>query len=104
MDFLFSRQRLFVLVLVSLLSISTAFNALAQEQPSESDDAVAIFNQGQDAHEKGDLKTAIELYQKALKIIPEFPEAEYQMGAAYLSLGQTENAEKACQIIIEKSK
>jgi len=75
-------------------AISAVSGGFAQET-AEPDDAVAIFNQGQDAHEKGDLKTAIELYQKALKIIPEFPEAEYQLGIAYLALNQTEMAETA---------
>lgn len=101
MDSLFSRYRVFVFFLALFFGFSTAFYAVAQEEPTESDDAVAMFNQGQDAHEKGDLKTAIELYQKALKIIPEFPEAEYQLGAAYLSLGQTENAEKAFRRAVE---
>ena len=100
MDLLFSRHRIFVLFLMLFLGFSSAFQAFAQET-SESDDAVAIFNQGQDAHEKGDLKTAIELYQKALKIIPEFPEAEYQLGVAYLSMGQTENAENAFRRAVE---
>jgi tetratricopeptide (TPR) repeat protein len=100
MDLLFSRHRIFVLFLVLLFGFSGAFETLAQE-PSESDDAIAIFNQGQDAHEKGDLKTAIELYQKALKIIPEFPEAEYQIGTAYLSMGQIDNAEKAFRRAVE---
>ena len=77
-----------------LFGISASMVCPAQET-GESDDAVAIFNQGQDAHEKGDLKTAIELYRKALKIIPEFPEAEYQLGIAYLALNQTDNAESA---------
>jgi tetratricopeptide (TPR) repeat protein len=77
-----------------LFGISAVSNCVAQET-GEPDDAVAVFNQGQDAHEKGDLKTAIDFYQKALKIIPEFPEAEYQLGIAYLALNQTENAETA---------
>lgn len=83
-----------------ILSFSAVLNNFAQED-TEPDDAVTVFNQGQDAHEKGDLKTAIELYQKALKIIPEFPEAEYQLGIAYLALDQTENAEKALRRAIE---
>ncbi len=100
MDFSVSRQRLFVLVFTMLFGVSTALNCTAQET-SEPDDAVAVFNQGQDAHEKGDLKTAIGLYQKALQIIPEFPEAEYQMGTAYLALNQPENAEKSFRRAVE---
>jgi len=90
----FSRKQFFVLAFSLILVFSSVLNISAQEN-AEPDDAVAVFNQGQDAHEKGDLKTAIELYQKALKIIPEFPEAEYQLGVAYLALNQNENAEQA---------
>src|SRR5688572_19667155 len=100
MGFSVSRQRIFVLIFTMLFGISTALTCAAQE-PTEPDDAIAVFNQGQDAHAKGDLKTAIALYQKALKIIPEFPEAEYQLGTAYLALNQTENAETAFRRAVE---
>ncbi len=96
----FSRKQVFVLLFSLILSFTAVLNNFAQED-AEPDDAVAVFNQGQDAHEKGDLKTAIELYQKALKIIPEFPEAEYQLGTAYLALEQPDNAEKAFRRAVE---
>lgn len=64
-------------------------------------DAFAIFNQAQDAHEKGDLPTAINLYEKALKILPEFPEAEYQRGTALLALGRADDAEKGFRRSVE---
>src|SRR5439155_11212146 len=58
-------------------------HSLAAAQDGENtDDAVAIFNHAQEIHEKGDLRGAIELYEKALKIVPEFPEAEYQRAVA----------------------
>ena len=69
-------------------------HALAQEESSSAGDPVKIFNQAQDAHEKGDFAAAIKLYEEALKIIPEFPEAEYQRAAALLSLNRTDEAEK----------
>jgi tetratricopeptide (TPR) repeat protein len=94
MHFLFSRKRILVIIFSMLFGSSAVSNCPAQET-AEPDDAVAVFNQGQDAHEKGDLKGAVEFYRKALKIIPEFPEAEYQLGIAYLALNQTENAESA---------
>lgn len=89
------RRKLFpiLLSLSALLCLAAPLRCLAQETPD--DDAVAIFNLGQDAHEKGDLRKAIELYKKALAIIPEFPEAEYQMGTAYLSVNDPVEAEKA---------
>lgn len=82
------------IALVSIFFISS--EALSQDEDGDpADEAIALFNRGQDAHEKGDLKLAIELYEKALKIIPNFPEAEVQRGNAYQSLGKLDEAEKA---------
>lgn len=60
----------------------------------DADDPVAVFNQAQRLHEKGDLAAAILLYEKAIKIMPEFPEAEYQHAAALLSIGKVADAEQ----------
>jgi tetratricopeptide (TPR) repeat protein len=100
MFLLFSRKRVFLLFFSLSLCFSAVSLSFGQEN-TEPEDAVEIFNKGQDAHEKGDLKTAIELYQKALKIIPEFPEAEYQLGIAYLTLNQTADAETAFRRAVE---
>lgn len=95
----FSRT-FYVLVFFLILSLSVPLDSFAQED-DDTDGAIAFFNQGQDAHEKGDLKTAVELYQKALKIFPEFPEAAYQLGVAYLALNQTIDAETAFRRAVE---
>lgn len=100
MNFSVSRKKAFALVFSALFLLWAISNCPAQET-TDTEEAVAIFNQGQDAHEKGDLKAAVEFYQKALKIIPEFPEAEYQMGVAYLGLHQTELAETAFRRAVE---
>lgn len=71
---------------------------ISQDDPAEDDNttlAIEAFNTGQDHHEKGELKEALELYKKALKLMPEFPEAELQLGSAHLSLGQIDEAEAA---------
>lgn len=78
----------------------------AHAQTDESSDnaprqAIALFEQGQNAHEKGDLNGALKLYQEALKLFPEFPEAEYQRGAALISLGNLAEAEKAFRRAVE---
>src|SRR5438552_4695625 len=80
------------LIAVPILLFAACSFAQGGENPG---DAVAVFNQAQVAHEKGDLSAAIKLYEKALKIVPEFPEAEYQRGVALLSLGKMDDAEKA---------
>src|SRR5215467_5215558 len=49
-----------------------------QTSPAQSDDEndpVKLFEKGQDAHAKGDFKRAIGLYDAAIKLKPEFPEA-----------------------------
>jgi tetratricopeptide (TPR) repeat protein len=83
-----------VTVVIAVIAFAFAIVALGQDDDPASD-AVALFNKGQDAHEKGDLTTAIQNYEKALKLIPEFPEAEVQRGSAYLSLEKLDEAEAA---------
>ena len=87
----FSRRRAFLPVIFTIIiSFSFASNAFAQD-----DEAIKFFNEGQDAHEKGDYLSAVKSYEEALKIIPEFPEAEYQRGNALLALNKSDEAEKA---------
>ncbi len=81
----------FILIVIALCSISIVVPA--QEETAQ--DPVAVFNQAQDLHEKGDLAGAIKLYENALKIEPAFPEAEYQKGTAELALGKLAEAEKS---------
>ena len=45
-------------------------------------DPVKLFERGQNAHAKGDITRALALYEGAIKLRPEFPEAEYQRGVA----------------------
>jgi tetratricopeptide (TPR) repeat protein len=73
-----------------------------QEEPvSPTNQAIELFNQGQDEHGKGNYAKAIELYEQATKLLPEFVEAEYQKGNAYLSLGKQPEAEAAFRRAIE---
>jgi len=69
-----------------------SFVAHAQGEDDQVD-VVAIFNQAQELHEKGDLNGALKLYEKALQAMPEFPEAEFQRGMAFLALGKPDEAE-----------
>jgi tetratricopeptide (TPR) repeat protein len=68
--------RAFVLVLIS----TCCQHALAQgDDPANGEtDPIKLFERGQDAHAKGDTKLAIQLYDAAIKLRPEFPEAEFQ--------------------------
>lgn len=84
-------------VRVSAFAIILVFASVAMSfaQESEPNDPLTLFNQGQDAHEKGNFQTALKFYDEAIKLAPEFPEAEYQRGNALNSLGKTDEAEKA---------
>lgn len=82
------------LTLVLLCAHTTA----AQEHDELSEDAadpVKLFNQGQDAHAKRDYELALEFYEQAIKVRPEFAEAEYQKASALVALGRMPEAEKA---------
>jgi Flp pilus assembly protein TadD len=85
------------LVMSAALFILTGAFTCAYSQSSVSgaeEDPVKLFQLGQDAHEQGNLKSAIEFYDAALKIKPEFPEAEYQRATALVQMGRKEDAEK----------
>ena len=86
------------LSLTALVFVPAAASAQTNDKTQQ---AIAFFNQGQDAHEKGDLAAAIGFYEKALESYPEFPEAELQRGNALLSLKRKDEAEKAFRKALE---
>jgi tetratricopeptide (TPR) repeat protein len=67
-------------------------------------DPVRLFERGQNAHAKGDLPRALALYEGALKLRPEFPEAEYQRGTALATLDRSPEAEQAFTRAIDLKK
>ncbi len=67
-------------------------------------DPVKLFERGQNAHARNDLVTALALYEAALKLRPEFPEAEFQRGVALAALDRSRDAEKAFTRAIELRK
>jgi len=87
-------------MLAFVLLCSSPAATIAQDD-DRSGEAVALFNKGQDAHEKGDLLAAVKLYEQALAIINEFPEAELQRGNAFLTLGRVDDAESAFRHAVE---
>lgn len=93
-------KRFLFFVYIFTLTFVLVLPAFAQEE-TETEDPIALFNKGQDAHEKGDLGTALKFYDEAIKILPEFPEAEYQRGTAFIQLGKPAEAEKAFRRALE---
>lgn len=89
---------------LALLIVIVALFLPAFAQDEDGDPATAaveLFQKAQDAHEKGQLKEAIELYEKAIAAVAEFPEAEFQRGTALLALGRADDAEKAFRRAVE---
>jgi tetratricopeptide (TPR) repeat protein len=102
MNFIFShRQSVLSVFFALLLVFSFASMATAQDGEDDVNKAVELFNQGQDAHEKGDYDAAVKAYEEAIKIFPEFAEAEYQLGNAYLAQNKPERAETAFRRALE---
>ena len=97
MRFLFSRwQKLPTAILAVFLTFAFFSSVPAQEDGDENaNNAIKLFNQGQDAQEKNDFQAAIKLYDEALKLFPEFAEVEFQRGNAFQSLNNLTEAEKS---------
>jgi tetratricopeptide (TPR) repeat protein len=67
-------------------------------------DPVKLFERGQNAHARGDLIKALEFYDEAIKVRPEFAEAEFQRGNALVSLSRFQEAETAFRHTLELKK
>lgn len=88
--------------LLAMLALSVSLHAQTTDDAADGeDDPLKIFNRAQDAHAKGDLARAVELYNEAIKVRPEFAEAEYQKAIAHVALKQTAEAEKSLRRSIE---
>ncbi len=94
-------KRALPLCVIAVFALFLVVPAYAQVADDGTADGVALFQKGQDLHEKGDLVGAIALYEKAILAVGEFPEAEYQRGNALLALGRRDEAEKAFRRAVE---
>jgi tetratricopeptide (TPR) repeat protein len=99
-----------VLIFSAALLVCSANFASAQTEDALGDgsaDPVKLFEQGQAAHARGgreDLERALAYYEEAIKLKPEFPEAEFQKGNVLASLGRLSDAESAFQRAIKLRK
>jgi tetratricopeptide (TPR) repeat protein len=67
-------------------------------------DPVRLFERGQSAHARGEFEKALEFYEQAIKVRPEFPEAEFQRGNVLVSLSRLEEADAAFRRAISLKK
>ena len=92
---------------ILLLALSSAAPVRAQTEDAFGDDAtdpVRLFERGQSAHAHGDFEKALGFYEQALKVRPEFPEAQFQRGNALVSLNRLDEAEAAFRAAISLKK
>jgi tetratricopeptide (TPR) repeat protein len=103
MSFRSRSHAIIICALALLVSLCCATSAPAQADDFGDDaaDPVQLFKRGQDAHAQGDFEQAISLYDAAIKVRPEFPEAIFQRGNALVSLGRYAEAEKSFQSAME---
>jgi tetratricopeptide (TPR) repeat protein len=83
---------------ILLLALGNSAPVNAQTEEAFGDDAtdpVRLFERGQAAHARGELERALGFYEQALKVRPEFPEAQFQRGSALASLERLDEAETA---------
>jgi tetratricopeptide (TPR) repeat protein len=86
------RSRGFVFGALTLLLFCTYTPRVSAQSAPGDDDPVKLFERGQDAHAKSDYQKAIELYDAAIKLKPEFPEAEFQRAMALLLSNRKQEA------------
>jgi tetratricopeptide (TPR) repeat protein len=70
----------------------------------EAADPVRLFERGQNAHARNELKKALEFYEEAIKVRPEFPEAEFQRANVLVALKRPVEAEAGFRRAIELKK
>src|SRR6266550_9475668 len=101
------RSRQYFFGALATLMVAVCFQLAPAQTDDLTDgetDPVKLFERGQNAHAKGDLVHALALYEGALKLRPEFPEAEYQRGVALIALDRFPEAEKSFTHAIELRK
>src|SRR6266852_2703658 len=100
-------SRSFLLAIVIFILVAVCASAAAAQTVDFTDgesDPVKLFERGQNAHAKGDLSRALALYEEAIKLRPEFPEAQYQRGVALAALKRPAEAEIALRRATELRK
>lgn len=90
------------LLLIALLAFPQAAKKNVEAEAKDpQQQATALFEAGQKAHQSGDLAKAIEHYGEALKIDPSLWPAEFQRGVALLSLGRVKEARASVEAVIK---
>jgi tetratricopeptide (TPR) repeat protein len=96
---------------VAFLAMAVLICGLSQVTWAQNDDAfgeaadpVRLFERGQNAHARNELEKALEFYEEAIKVRPEFPEAEFQRANVLVALKRPVEAETGFRRAIELKK
>ncbi len=92
------------MMLLILLGSSQVTPGQTEESFGDGADPVKLFESGQNAHARGDLNKALQLYDEALKVRPEFPEAEFQRSTLFVTMERLTEAEAGFRRAIELKK
>ena len=79
-----SRLSFVALAIIVGAALLQSMSAQTPNSTDDENDPVKLFERGQDAHARNDYKTAIQLYEAAIKLKPDFPEAEFERDMALL--------------------
>jgi tetratricopeptide (TPR) repeat protein len=86
------------------LFLAPGSHAQTEDVADNEVDPIKLFERGQNAHARGELEKALSFYEQAIKLRPEFPEAEFQRGSVLMSMGRANDAESAFRRAIELRK
>ncbi|MBU1911971.1 MAG: tetratricopeptide repeat protein [Candidatus Omnitrophica bacterium] len=89
----FIRVSLVCLVILFLLPFLNISHIYAGKETSVSSDAEAYRTKGYDAQQRGDIDTAIEWYQKAANLMPDYASPHNDLGILFESKGWLDRAE-----------
>jgi tetratricopeptide (TPR) repeat protein len=94
---------------VAALAVLMVFANVAQAQADDAfgdggADPVKLFERGQNAHARRDFEKALQFYDEAIKVRPEFPEAEFQRSNVLVALERWQDAETGLRRAIELRK
>lgn len=68
----------------------------------DSEDPQALLKQAIDLYSQNKDREAVDTFERAIKIKPDFPEAYFRLGLAYAALGERENADNAYRKAVEE--
>src|SRR6201988_4475743 len=105
----FVLMRSLLSIVLSVFFVLTETSGVVRAQGEDSfghagADPVKLCESGQAANARGDFQKALDLYEQAIKVRPEFPEADFQRGNVLAALGRSKEAEEAFPKAIELKK